>query len=197
MNSNQGKLIVISAPSGTGKTTLVRYLLAQEELRLSFSVSVTTRARRKNEIDGEHYHFLSLEEFFEKRDKGEFLEWEEVYPGTYYGTLHRSVEELWEIGRNVIFDIDVVGGLNVKKRYPEQTLAIFVQPPDIETLRKRLEKRGEDTAEVIDTRIAKAEREISYAPQFDRIIVNSDLETAKKEAYDGVREFVDSPGSRS
>lgn len=190
MNSPQGKLIVFSAPSGSGKTTIVRHLLQQPDLPLAFSVSATTRARRENEVDGEDYHFLSQEEFFRLRDQGEFLEWEEVYPGTFYGTLNRALEDIWRRGLHVIFDIDVLGGLNIKKRYPEQTLAVFVQPPDIDTLRERLSKRSTESPDLIEIRVAKAEKELSHAPRFDRVIVNDSLDRAKDEAHRVVSDFV-------
>lgn len=190
MNPGNGKLIVFSAPSGSGKTSIVKHLLEQEYLPLSFSVSATTRPRRPGEIDGRHYHFLDTTEFFRLRDEGAFLEWEEVYTGSYYGTLHRAVQDIWDLGKHVIFDIDVVGGLNIKAQYPERTLAIFVQPPDIATLRERLSARSTESEEMIEMRVAKAEKELREAPKFDRIIVNDYLEEARREAIRLVGDFL-------
>lgn len=190
MNPEEGKLIVFSAPSGSGKTTIVHHLLSRPELPLSFSVSCTTRERREHEVDGEDYHFIPYEEFMRLKEEGAFLEWEEVYRGNFYGTLHRSIHEIWELGRHVIFDIDVVGGLNIKRKYPDRTLAVFVQPPDIETLRKRLTQRDTESPEKIEMRIAKAELELSEAPKFDHIIVNESLEEAQEEACRVISEFL-------
>lgn len=185
-----GKLIVFSAPSGSGKTTIVKYLLAQEELKLDFSISATSRAPRGNEINGKDYYFLSLEEFKKKIKNDEFLEWEEVYRDNFYGTLKSEVERIWTEGKNVIFDIDVVGGLDIKKIYPEQTLAVFVKPPSIEELKIRLKKRQTESPDKINMRVAKASIELATAPQFDHIIINNDLNTALEEAYGLVSEFV-------
>ena len=186
----QGKLIVFSAPSGSGKTTIVRYLLAQEELKLDFSISATSRAPRGNEIHGKDYYFLSLEEFKKKIKKEEFLEWEEVYRDNFYGTLKSEVERIWKKGKNVIFDIDVVGGLDIKQIYPEYTLAVFVKPPSIEELKIRLKKRKTESPDKINMRVAKASIEMATAPQFDHIIINNDLNTALEEAYTLVSDFV-------
>ncbi len=186
----QGKLIVFSAPSGSGKTTIVRYLLAQEELKLDFSISATSRAPRGNEIHGKDYYFLSLEEFKKKIKNDEFLEWEEVYRDNFYGTLKSEVERIWEEGKNVIFDIDVVGGLDIKQIYPEDTLAVFVKPPSIEELKIRLKKRKTESPDKINMRVAKASIEMATAPQFDHIIINNDLNTALEEAYTLVSDFV-------
>lgn len=185
-----GKLIVFSAPSGSGKTTIVRYLLAQEELKLDFSISATSRAPRGNEIHGKDYYFLSLEEFKKKIKNDEFLEWEEVYRDNFYGTLKSEVERIWKEGKNVIFDIDVVGGLDIKQIYPEDTLAVFVKPPSIEELKIRLKKRKTESPDKINMRVAKASIEMATAPQFDHIIINNDLNTALEEAYSLVSEFV-------
>ena len=182
--------MVFSAPSGSGKTTIVRYLLQHPELNLAFSVSAATREAREGEIDGEHYHFISLEEF-KKHIKGEdFVEWEEVYRDNFYGTLKSEVERIWAEGKNVIFDIDVAGGLRIKKKFPDETLAVFVKPPSIDELKIRLKKRSTESDDKINMRIAKASVELATAPQFDTIIKNYDLDTAKKEAYELVKNFV-------
>lgn len=185
-----GKLIVFSAPSGSGKTTIVKYLLAQEELNLEFSISATSREPRGTEIHGKDYYFLSLKEFKSKIKNDEFLEWEEVYRDNFYGTLKSEVERIWSHGKNVIFDIDVVGGLDIKNIYPEKTLAVFVKPPSIEELKIRLKKRETESMDKINMRVAKASIELATAPQFDYIIVNNDLNTALEEAYTLVSDFV-------
>lgn len=187
---SDGKLIVFSAPSGSGKTTIVRYLLAQEELKLDFSISATSREPRGTEVNGKDYYFLSLEEFKKKIKNDEFLEWEEVYRDNFYGTLKSEVERIWSEGKNVIFDIDVVGGLDIKHIYPEKTLAVFVKPPSIEELKIRLKKRQTESADKINMRVAKASIELATAPQFDHIIINNDLNTALEEAYTLVSDFV-------
>lgn len=185
-----GKLIVFSAPSGSGKTTIVQFLLAQEELKLDFSISATSRKPREYEINGKDYYFLSLEEFKKKIKNDEFLEWEEVYRDNFYGTLKSEVNRIWAEGKNVIFDIDVVGGLDIKQIYPENTLAVFVKPPSIEELKIRLKKRQTESPEKISMRIAKASIELATAPQFDYIIINNDLNIALEEAYSLVANFV-------
>lgn len=185
-----GKLIVFSAPSGSGKTTIVKYLLAQEELKLDFSISATSREPRGAEVDGKDYYFLSLKEFKNKIKNEEFLEWEEVYRDNFYGTLKSEVNRIWAEGKNVIFDIDVVGGLDIKEIYPERTLAVFVKPPSIEELKIRLKKRKTESDEKINMRIAKASIELATAPQFDHIIINNDLNEALEEAYTLVADFV-------
>ena len=186
-----GKLIIFSAPSGAGKTTIVRHLL-ERDLNLEFSVSATSRGKRHTETDGKDYYFLSPEEFKRKIDNNEFLEWEEVYQGTFYGTLKSEVERIREKGKNVIFDMDVVGGCNIKKFYGDEALAIFVQPPSVEELRNRLISRSTDSSEVIEKRIQKAEYELTFANQFDKIIVNEHLETAFDEAEKCIRVFLES-----
>ncbi|WGK65945.1 guanylate kinase [Croceiramulus getboli] len=188
-----GKLIVFSAPSGSGKTTIVRHLLSKEELNLAFSISATSRAPRGTEKDGVDYYFLSLEEFKSRIKSDSFLEWEEVYRDNFYGTLKSEVERIWAEGKNVIFDIDVVGGLDIKQIYPERTLAVFVKPPSIEELKIRLKKRKTESEDKINMRVAKASIELATAPQFDHIIVNEDLPTALNEAYTLVKEYVDRP----
>lgn len=185
-----GKLIVFSAPSGSGKTTIVRHLLSKEELKLDFSISATSRAPRGNEVHGTDYYFLSLEDFKKKIKNDEFLEWEEVYRDNFYGTLKSEIERIWAKGKNVIFDIDVVGGLDIKQIYPEKTLAVFVKPPSIEELKIRLKKRKTETEDKINMRVAKASIELATAPQFDHIIINNNLDTALEEAYQLVSDFV-------
>ena len=187
----QGKLIIFSAPSGSGKTTLVHHLLQQSGLNLAFSVSATSREKRLNETDGKDYFFISPEEFLQKIKNNEFVEWEEVYKNNYYGTLKSEVERLLKQGKNVIFDIDVKGGLNIKKQYPNNSLAIFVQPPSIAELKKRLQSRQTESPEKIKMRIDKADEEMQYAGDFDVIIVNDDLEKAKNEAYRIVKSFIE------
>lgn len=186
----KGKLLVFSAPSGSGKTTIVRYLLQHPELNLAFSVSAATREARDGEIHGEHYHFISLEEFKKHIKAEDFVEWEEVYRDNFYGTLKSEVERIWAEGKNVIFDIDVAGGLRIKKKFPNETLAVFVKPPSIDELKIRLKKRSTESEDKINMRIAKASVELATAPQFDTIIKNYDLDTAKQDAYELVKNFV-------
>jgi guanylate kinase len=190
-----GKLIVFSAPSGSGKTTIVQHLLAQERLNLEFSVSATSRAPRGDEKDGEDYYFMSLKQFKTHMKKDDFLEWEEVYRDNFYGTLKSEVNRIWALGKNVIFDIDVVGGLRIKKKYPERTLAVFVKPPSVEELKIRLKNRKTESDEKINMRIAKASIEMATAPQFDFIIVNDELETALREAEALVEKHILKPSS--
>ena len=178
----KGKLIVFSAPSGSGKTTIVRHLLGMEDLNLEFSVSVTSREPRGNEIDGKDYYFISLQEFKQHIKNQDFLEWEEVYRDNFYGTLNSEIERIWAKGKNVIFDIDVAGGLRIKRKFPHETIAVFVKPPSIDELKIRLKKRSTETDDKINMRIAKASVEMATAPQFDRIIKNYDLEEAKNDA---------------
>lgn len=185
-----GKLLVFSAPSGSGKTTIVRYLLDQPELNLAFSVSATSRARRGREKHGEHYYFISISEFKDHIKNDDFLEWEEVYRDNFYGTLKSEVERLWAEGKNVIFDIDVVGGLRIKKKFPDKTLAVFVKPPSVDELKIRLKKRSTESDDKINMRIAKASVELATAPQFDKIIKNYDLDTALGEAKQLVLDFI-------
>lgn len=186
----EGKLIVLSAPSGSGKTTLVKYLLHQEDLDLEFSISAASRKPRGLEIHGKDYYFLSIREFKDKIKADEFLEWEEVYRDNFYGTLKSEVQRIWDKGKNVIFDIDVVGGLDIKRIYPEKTLAIFVKPPSIEELKIRLKNRKTESEDKINMRVAKASTELATAPQFDAIVTNDDLEKAKAEVYQLVKKFV-------
>lgn len=188
----QGKLIVFSAPSGSGKTTIVRHLLQHPELNLEFSISATSRTARGAEIHGTDYYFISLEDFKKHIREGDFLEWEEVYRDNFYGTLKSEIERIWAMGKNVIFDIDVAGGLRIKKKFPDQTLAVFVKPPSIDELKIRLKNRSTESDDKINMRIAKASVELATAPQFDRVIKNYDLNVAKEEAYELVRDFITS-----
>lgn len=191
MSSTQkGKLIVFSAPSGSGKTTIVRYLLGKEELDLEFSISCTTRAPRGEEVAGKDYYFISWEEFKKHIKAEDFVEWEEVYTDNFYGTLKTEVERIWAKGKHVIFDIDVAGGLRIKRKFPEETLAVFVKPPSVDELKRRLKERSTESEDKINMRIAKAHVELATAPQFDTIIKNYDLDTAKEEAYQLVKEFI-------
>ncbi len=185
----KGKLIIFSAPSGAGKTTIVRQLL-EKDLNLEFSISATSRLARHTESHGKDYYFLTDAEFKMKVGNNEFLEWEEVYSGISYGTLKAEVERIRNAGKNVIFDVDVVGGLNIKKYFGDAALAFFVQPPSVEELRKRLTARSTETEEKIAMRIAKAEHELSFANQFDVIIVNENLEDAVEEASLKIMEFL-------
>jgi guanylate kinase len=187
----QGKLIVFSAPSGSGKTTLVHHLIRQEDLNLDFSISATSRKIRGKEINGKDYYFISLEEFKKHIEKNDFVEWEEVYRNNFYGTLKSEIDRIWANGKHVIFDIDVVGGLRIKEKYPEQTLAVFVQPPSIEEMELRLRKRKTDSEEKILERVQKAERELKFSGRFDTVLVNDDLEEAKKKTYQLVKNFID------
>jgi len=186
----KGKLFVFSAPSGSGKTTIVRHLLSKKEFNLDFSISATSREARSYEVHGKDYYFMSKREFKDHIKNDDFLEWEEVYRDNFYGTLKSEVERIWAEGKNVIFDIDVVGGLDIKKIFPDRTLAVFVKPPNIEELKIRLKKRGTESEEKISMRVAKASIEMATAPQFDFIIVNNDLEKALAEAEDLVRDFL-------
>lgn len=184
-----GKLFIFSAPSGSGKTTIVKHLL-QKNFKLEFSISATSRAKRGNEVDGKDYLFLSAEEFKTKIKNNEFLEWEEVYEGCFYGTLKSEVERIRTKGNNVIFDVDVVGGINIKKFYKEEALAVFIQPPSVEELEKRLRNRKTDSDEVIAKRIKKFKFELAFSDQFDTVIVNDKLEDAFAEAENTLNNFL-------
>ena len=187
----KGKMLIVSAPSGSGKSTIVNWLMQEHpELKLYFSISCTSRAPRGTEQNGVEYFFLSPEEFRERIAKQEFLEYEEVYENRFYGTLKQQVENQREQGQNVVFDVDVKGGINIKKYYGDEALSLFIQPPSVEELRRRLEGRKTDTPEAIEERLAKAEYEMTFAPQFDKIIVNDDLETAKQETLKIVKAFL-------
>lgn len=188
---SRGKLIIISAPSGTGKSTIIGWLMKEHpELNLAFSISCTSRAPRGTEQNGVEYFFLTPEEFRQRIDNDEFLEYEEVYQDRFYGTLKAQVERQLEAGQNVVFDVDVKGGVNIKKHYGDEAVSIFIQPPSIEELRRRLEGRGTDAPEVIDQRIARAEFELTFAPQFDKVVVNDDLATAEADALALVEDFL-------
>lgn len=186
-----GKLIIFSAPSGAGKTTIVKRLLEKHSDKLAFSISASTREPRTGEVDGKDYYFVSKEDFLHKIAKQEFIEFEEVYAGTFYGTLRKEVERIWAMGKSVIFDIDVVGGLRLKSKFPEEALAIFVNPPSFDVLKERLRGRGTDSEEKLQERFAKAELELSYADKFDVILNNFELEVACAEAEEMVLTFLE------
>lgn len=187
----QGKCLIFSAPSGSGKSTIVQWLTHEHpELNLAFSISATSRPPRGTERHGVEYFFLSPEEFKARIEAGDFLEYEEVYTDRFYGTLKEQVEEQLANGKNVIFDIDIKGGINVKRFFGERALSLFIQPPGVDELRRRLISRNTDSMEQIEIRLAKAEYEMSFAPQFDRIIVNDDLDTAKAETLDAIANFI-------
>lgn len=186
-----GKLIIFSAPSGSGKSTIVQWLMKEHpELRLAFSISATTRAPRGTEKNGVEYLFLSEDEFRDRIDKGEFLEYEEVYAGRFYGTLKSQVERQTAKGENVVFDVDVKGGCNIKKFYGDRAMSIFVQAPSVDELRRRLIGRGTDSEEAIRNRLAKASYEMTFAPKFDHVVVNDNLEKAEEETYELVKKFL-------
>jgi len=187
----KGKMLIVSAPSGSGKSTIVNWLMREHpELKLYFSISCTSRAPRGTEQNGVEYFFLTPEEFKEKIQNDEFLEYEEVYENRFYGTLKQQVENQREAGQNVVFDVDVKGGINIKKYYGDEALSLFIQPPSVEELRRRLEGRGTDTPEAISERLAKAEYEMTFAPQFDHVIVNDNLDVAKQETLQVVNDFL-------
>jgi guanylate kinase len=194
--SHDGKLIVFSAPSGSGKTTIVRHLLGQENLNLEFSISATSREARGDEEDGKDYYFITLDTFKDHIKGEDFLEWEEVYRDNFYGTLKKEVHRIWAMGKHVIFDIDVVGGLRIKKKFPERTLAVFVKPPSVDELKIRLKKRKTESEAKINMRIAKASVELATAPQFDHIILNDTLDHALEEATSLVEDFIKRPLAR-
>lgn len=184
------KLLIFSAPSGSGKTTIVKHLLNTFN-SLSFSISATSRKRREGEVDGVNYYFLTPDEFRKKIENHEFVEWEEVYPNQYYGTLKSELERIWAAKKHVIFDVDVIGGMNIKKMYPERALAVFVKPPSVEELEQRLINRHTEDRENLRRRIEKAEQELKFHDQFDLILINDDLEQAKKEAVEIVKKFLE------
>ena len=185
----KGKVIIFSAPSGSGKSTIVSALLARLD-RLEFSISATSRAPRGEEQHGREYYFLTGEEFMRRVERGDFVEWEEVYAGTHYGTLRSEVERIWAAGNVILFDIDVKGGINLKRKFGGDALSIFIMPPSIEELERRLLKRGTESAETIRKRIERAELELSFAPQFDKVIVNDDLEKAIDETQKAIEAFL-------
>lgn len=186
---HQGKMIVVSAPSGSGKTTIVKAML-DSELKLEFSVSACSRAPRANETHGKDYYFLTVDDFRKKIEEDAFVEWEEVYPGSYYGTLKTEVERIWNKGNHVVFDVDVIGGLNIKKQYAAQCLALFIQPPSVAELEKRLRGRSTDSEETIKKRLAKAEYELTFAGQFDKVIINDVLDDAINETFKTIAGFI-------
>jgi len=189
-NITLGKLIVFSAPSGSGKTSIVRHLLQKKELNLAFSISATSRAIRGTEKEGEDYYFIDLNNFKEQIQENAFAEWEEVYKDNFYGTYKNEIDRIRNQGKNVVFDIDVIGGLNLKKLYPKETLAIFVKPPSVKELEKRLRNRKTDSEEKIQERLAKATKELSYEKHFDVVVINNDLKKAQKEAYKLIKDFI-------
>lgn len=185
-----GKVIIVSAPSGAGKTSIVKHVLNfLPELR--FSTSATTRTMRKGEVNGKDYHFLSVDDFKKGIRRNDFLEWEEVYANQFYGTLKSEIQRIWDEGKTVIFDVDVKGGLNIKKYFGDNALAIFVEPPTVQELENRLRNRGTETEESLRKRVEKAEYELSFAPQFDKIILNDNLDDAREEMLQTIREFLD------
>ena len=184
-----GKLIVISAPSGAGKTSIVHFLLAKTDT-LSFSVSACSRARRDNETDGIDYHFLTIDEFQKEIKEDSFLEWEEVYKNQYYGTLKSEEERIWREGKTVIFDVDVVGGLNIKKQHPENCLSIFIMPPSITVLEERLQNRGSESAASLQKRLAKAKEEIEKSKEFDQVILNDDFGMVCMKTMEVIQKFI-------
>ncbi len=190
-DTKQGKLIVFSAPSGSGKTTIVKYLLQQKELGLGFSISATSRPLRGKEVNGKDYHFISPQAFKKHISQNDFVEYEEVYTDNFYGTLKSEVERIWALGKHVIFDIDVIGGLNIKKQFPKKTLAVFVQPPSVAVMEQRLRNRNTETEAKIKERVAKAAKELAFAKDFDLILLNDVLEDAQKEAYKLVKDFLE------
>jgi len=186
-----GKLIIFAAPSGSGKSTIINWLMKEHaELNMHFSISCTSRAPRGTEKNGVEYFFLSPEDFRQKISNDEFVEYEEVYKDRFYGTLKSQVDKQLEAGENVVFDVDVHGAMNIKKAYGTQAISIFIQPPSIEELRRRLEGRGTDAPEVIEQRIARADYELSFAPRFDTVVVNDDLEEAKKATLEKIQNFI-------
>ena len=187
---HQGKLIIISAPSGSGKSTIIGRIMQDESLRLSFSVSATTRPRRGEEVNGVDYYYKTVDEFKQMIADGQLVEYQEVYEGRYYGTPKSEVERITGLGRNVVLDLDVLGGVNVKRMYGDRALSIFIQPPSVEVLRQRLIGRGTDSMEDIMARVSKAEFEISIGPQFDNTVINDDLETAVAEVHRLISDFV-------
>ena len=184
------KIIIFSAPSGSGKSTIIRELLKHPDLNLAFSISTTSRIPRWNEQHGVEYYFISVDDFKKKIEEKAFIEWQEVYAGNYYGTYQSEIDRLFSLGKNIIFDLDVFGGINLKKHFKEQALSIFVQPPSLEELKKRLEKRNTETIEKIEMRIAKAKYEMEQASHFDRLIINDDLSESVKEASQMIRNFL-------
>ena len=191
-----GKAVIVSAPSGAGKTTIVRHLLKTKELNLDFSVSACTRPMRDGEVNGRDYYFMTVSQFTEKIDEGEFIEWEEVYKNYYYGTLRSEVSRIWSMNHHVLFDVDVMGGINLKEKFGDQALAIFIKPPSLEALRTRLELRGTESADKIRIRVNKATLELKFARKFDVILLNDKLENTLTEAKKLVASFLKKPSFR-
>ena len=192
-SDTHGKAVIFSAPSGAGKTTIVRHLLGHPELNLAFSVSATTRPPRGTEQDGLDYHFLTVETFKARIDAGALLEWEEVYPGKFYGTLRTEMNRLWAEGKTVVFDVDVVGGANLRRLLGNSALAVFIQPPSLEVLRHRLENRGTDAPERIEERLAKAQWELEQHIHFDKVLINDDLAAAQAQALEWLKAYTGTP----
>jgi len=190
MSESLTKLIVFTAPSGAGKTTLVKHVLSQLSNKVAFSVSATTRQQRSNEVNGIDYLFISREEFISRKENNEFLEWQEVYDGNFYGTLHSEIARIWKEGKAVIFDVDVEGAVNIKKIYGERALTVFVKPPSLETIRKRLMQRNSETNEMLEKRVAKAALELQYEGLFDIVLINDEIAEAKKNAIEIVCSFL-------
>ena len=186
----KNKMIIISAPSGAGKTTIVKKLLKQKTHNLTFSISACSRPKRKNEIHEKDYYFISVNEFKQKIKNNEFIEWEEVYHNQFYGTLHSEIKKIWKNGKNVVFDVDVVGGLNIKKQFPKEALSIFIKPPSINELKNRLINRSTDTKANIIKRINKAEKELQYENKFDAVIINDNLQEAIKNTKQIIADFL-------
>lgn len=185
-----GKLVVFSGPSGAGKSTLVKHIRANEKFNLEFSISATSRPKREGEVEGKDYYFISIDDFKSRIEENQFLEWEEVYPGQYYGTLKTEVNRLKSKEKNIIFDVDVVGGSNIKRQFKEDTISIFVKPPSIETLATRLENRNTESEESKNKRLKKAKLEMTYARRFDHVVTNDELKIAQDEAFGLVSGFL-------
>jgi guanylate kinase len=188
-----GKVVIVTAPSGAGKTTIVKHLLDIKDLKLAFSISACTRPIREGEVDGRDYHFITIDRFKNMIDDGDFIEWEEVYKNSYYGTLKTEVYRIWKTDHHVLFDVDVMGGINLKNKFGEKALAIFIMPPSIEVLKQRLEERGTESEEKIRNRINKAALELKFARKFDVMLLNDNLEDALKEAEQLVTGFLTNP----